>query len=80
MLGNVQKEWLVMHYYNCWEFSVAFEQYCSEMDQICNPSSLEEAHKSSWMDGETIDLHNINMYESNTCITYMWFTSESLKI
>ena len=47
------------------------------MDRICNSSGLEEACKSSWMDGETIDLHKINMYESNA---YMWFISESLKI
>ena len=47
------------------------------MDRICNSSSLEEACKSSWIDGETIDLHKINMYELNT---YMWFISESLKI
>ena len=47
------------------------------MDQICKPSGLEKACKSSWMDSETIDLHKINMYESNT---YMWFISESLKI
>ena len=47
------------------------------MDQICNSSGLEEACKSSWMDGETIDLHKINMYESNA---YMRFISESLKI
>ena len=47
------------------------------MDRICNLGGLEEACKSSWMDGETIDLHKINMYESNT---YMWFISESLKI
>ena len=47
------------------------------MDQICNSSGLEEACKSWWMDGETIDLYEINMYESNT---YMWFISESLKI
>ena len=34
------------------------------MDGICNLSSLEEAYKFSWMDGETIDfLHKINMYE-----------------
>ena len=31
------------------------------MDQICNSSSLEEACQSSWMDGETIDLYEINM-------------------
>ena len=35
------------------------------MDRICNSSSLEEACKSWWMDSETIDLHKINMYESN---------------
>ena len=42
------------------------------MDRICNPSGLEEAHKSSWMDGE-FDLHKINMYDMNrihTCDLY----------
>ena len=47
------------------------------MDRICNLSGLEEACKSSWMNDETIDLHKINMYESNI---YKWFISESLKI
>ena len=47
------------------------------MDRICNSSSLEEACKSWLMDSETIDLHKINMYESNI---YKWFISESLKI
>ena len=47
------------------------------MDRIFNPSGLQEACKSSWLEGETIELHKINTCESNT---YMWFTLETLKI
>ena len=32
VLGNVQKKCLITHYQNHWEFSIACERYCSEID------------------------------------------------
>ena len=73
---NTQPE-LVMKSWRCVIFNKWIVSSPPYMDRIFNPSGLQEACKSSWLEGETIELHKINTCESNT---YMWFTLETLKI